>query len=119
MNALQYLTASQLVSHMCLVISLNEKQEIVALEIFQHYLDKVYFKVRTECTNQLLFYVGGEGGVEKSQVIKAIATGLQMLNCQQDLHVIAPMGAVADNIDGSIIHTALNMSVLNGKGCQK
>ena len=42
-----------------------------------------------------------------------------MLNCQQDFHVIAPIDAAADNIGGSTIHTVLDMSVLNRKGCQK
>ena len=82
LNALQYLTASQLVSHMCLIIPLNKKQEIVVLEVFQYYLDKVYLKARTECTNQLLLYMGEENGVEKNQVIKAIAIKFQMLNHQ-------------------------------------
>ena len=52
-------------------------------------------------------------------MIKAIATELQMLNYQQDFHIIAPTDAVTDNIDDNIIYTALNMSVLNEKGCQK
>ena len=67
---------------MHLIISLNEKQEIVAFEGFQHYLDKVYFKTRIECTNQLFLYVEGEGEVKKNQIIKAITTGFQMLNYQ-------------------------------------
>ena len=82
LNASQYLTASQLISHMHLVISLNKKQEIVVFKIFQHYLDKIYLKARIECTNQLLFYMKEEGGVGKSQIIKTITTELQMLNHQ-------------------------------------
>ena len=80
LNASQYLTVSQLVSYVCLIIPLNKKQEIVALRVFQHYLDKVYLKARTECTNQLFFYMRGEDGVEKNQIIKTITTELQMLN---------------------------------------
>ena len=104
---------------MCLIISLNKKQEIVALGVFQHYLDKVYFKARTECINQLLLYIGEEGEVRKSQMIKTITTGLQMLNHQQNFHIMASTGAAADNIGGSTIHTALSMFVLNRKDCQK
>ena len=119
LNASQYLTVLQLVSHVYLIISLNKKQEIVTFKIFQYYLDKVYFKARTEFINQLLLYVRGEGEVRKSQMIKIITIELQMLNHQQNFHIMALTGAAADNIDGSIIHITLNMSVLNRKDYQK
>ena len=60
---------------------------------------------------QLLLYVGGEGGTGKSQIIKAITCSLQIMGRFQELALLAPTGAAADNIDGSTIHSALGMKV--------
>src|SRR5439155_17799662 len=54
---------------------------------------------------------GGEGGTGKSQVIKAITCSLKIMERLQELALLAPTGAAADNIDGSTIHSALGMKV--------
>ena len=59
----------------------------------------------------MLLYIGGKGGMEKSQIIKAISYSLQIMEHLQELTILAPTGVAADNICGSTIHLALNMEV--------
>ena len=59
----------------------------------------------------MLLYVGGEGGVGKSQVIKAVITGMDLIKCKNEVILLVPTGAAADNIGGNTIHTALGISI--------
>ena len=59
----------------------------------------------------MLLYVGGEGGVGKSQVIKAVITGMDLIKRKNEVILLAPTGAAADNIGGNTIHTALGISI--------
>ncbi|KAN0083568.1 hypothetical protein V8E54_002656 [Elaphomyces granulatus] len=55
--------------------------------------------------------IGREGGTGKSQIIKAIVAGLRILKRDQEIILLAPTGAAADNIGGNTIHTALGMTI--------
>ena len=59
----------------------------------------------------MLLYVGGEGGVGKSQVIKAIVAGMDPIKRKDEVILLAPTGAAANNIGGNTIHTALGISI--------
>jgi hypothetical protein len=59
----------------------------------------------------MLLYVGGEGGVGKSQVIKAIVAGMGLVRRKNEVILLAPTGAAASNIGGNTCHTALGISI--------
>src|SRR5579871_6963858 len=59
----------------------------------------------------MLLYIGGEGGVSKSQVIKAIVVGMDLILRKNEVILMAPIGAAADNIDGNTCHMALGISI--------
>jgi hypothetical protein len=59
----------------------------------------------------MLLYVGGEGGVGKSQVIKGIVAGMDLVYRRDEVILMAPTGAAADNIGGNTYHTALGISL--------
>ena len=66
-----------------------------------------------EAEDQMLLYIGGEGGTGKSQIIKALALGFELLKCQSEVLMMAPTGNAAFNIDGQTIHQALNIDIFN------
>ena len=65
----------------------------------------------TSMQKQLLLYVGGEGGTGKSQIIKSIVAGMDLINRKEEIILLAPTGAAADNINGNTIHTSLGISI--------
>ena len=98
-------------------LPLNNLQRLVVEEV----LDHAIAGKEQLCTckeDQLFLYVKGEGGVGKSQVIKALQLGYSMLDRSQELAIIAPTGAAANNIGGSTIHTALSINK-DGKSSTK
>jgi hypothetical protein len=60
---------------------------------------------------QTLLYVGGEGGTGKSQIVKAIDAGMNLIERKHEVIVMAPTGAAADNIGGNTYHTSLGISI--------
>ncbi|KAJ5117596.1 hypothetical protein N7448_011228 [Penicillium atrosanguineum] len=60
---------------------------------------------------QTLLYVGGEGGVGKSQIIKAIVAAMDLIHRKDEIILMAPTGAAADVIGGSTYHTSLGISL--------
>ncbi|KAJ5761292.1 hypothetical protein N7520_008448 [Penicillium odoratum] len=60
---------------------------------------------------QSRLYVGGEGGVGKSQIIKAIMAGMDLICRKQEVILMAPTGDAADNIGGNTCHTSLGISI--------
>ena len=71
------------------------------------------FSNGSECSNrdQLLIYLGGEGGTGKSRVIKGIQLLMEKMGQKQKLQLSAASGAAVDNIEGSIIHSSLGLIV--------
>ena len=59
----------------------------------------------------MLLYIRGEGKVGKSQVIKAIVTGIDLILYKDKVIFIAPIGAAADNISGNTYYTTLGISL--------
>ncbi len=53
----------------------------------------------------------GEGGTGKSQIIKTIVAGMDLVLRKQDVILMAPTGAAADNISGSTYHTSLGITI--------
>jgi hypothetical protein len=60
---------------------------------------------------QTLLYIGGEGRVSKSQVIKGIEAGMDLIYCKHEVILIALTGAAADQIGGNTCHTSLGISL--------
>jgi AAA domain-containing protein len=64
-----------------------------------------------EKDEQFLLYVGGEEGTGKSQIINAVRLGMVLLEWEKEILVLAPTGNTAKNVQGSIIHTGLDVAV--------
>ena len=98
-------------------LPLNNLQRLVVERVLSHVI-----QAKTQpCTSredQLFLYVRGEGGVGKSQVIKALQLGFLLLKRSHELAILAPTGAAANNIGGSTIHTSLSINK-DGKGSHK
>jgi hypothetical protein len=60
---------------------------------------------------QTLLYVGGEGGVGKSQIIKVIMLGMDLIYCKDKVIIMAPTSAAADNIGGNMYYMSLGISI--------
>jgi type II secretory pathway predicted ATPase ExeA len=61
--------------------------------------------------NQMLLYIGGEGGVGKSQIVKAIVAGIDLIQRKQEVILMAPIGVAANNISGNTCHAALGINI--------
>jgi hypothetical protein len=92
------------------VLPLNSKQKRTVSMIFYHAL-RHQGKPAVEKDDQFLLYVGGEGGTGKSRIIEAVRLGMQLLERQNEVLVIAPTGNAAKNVQGSTIHTGLDVAV--------
>jgi len=68
-------------------------------------------KLAVEKDDQFLLYVAGEGGTGKSWVIEAVRLGMKLLEREQEVLVIAPTGNAANHVQGSTIHTGLDIAV--------
>jgi hypothetical protein len=60
---------------------------------------------------QTLLYIGGEGRVSKSQVIKGIEAGIDLIYYKHEVILIALTGAIADQISRNTYHTSLGISL--------
>jgi len=56
---------------------------------------------------QMLLYIGSENGTEKSQIIKTVNFGYELLQQKSDVLLLASTDAAAYNIAGCTIPTAL------------
>src|SRR4029077_15564321 len=61
--------------------------------------------------DQFLLYVAGEGDTGKSWVIEALRVGMKLWQRDQEVLVIAPTGNAAKHVQGSTVHTGLNVPV--------
>lgn len=60
----------------------------------------------------MLLYVGGDGGVGKRQVIKAIVAGIDLIHRKGEVIIMGPTGAAANNIGGITYHSCLVIGLL-------
>jgi hypothetical protein len=92
-------------------IPLNEKQRIVVEKVLSDVLICATHPYDHSQRNQTLLYIGGEGGVGKSQIVKAIDAGMDLIHRKDEVILMAPTGAAADVIGGSTYHTSLGISL--------
>jgi hypothetical protein len=59
----------------------------------------------------MLLCVAGEGGTGKTQVIKAVELGYELLERKDEILLLAPTGAAAYNIGGRTIHNGLSINL--------
>src|SRR6266480_6100335 len=92
------------------VMPLNTKQKRTVSMVFYHVM-RNQGKLAVEKDDQFLLYVAGEGGTGKSWVIEAVRLGMKLLEREQEVLVIAPTGNAANHVQGSTIHTGLDIAV--------
>ncbi|KAJ5111789.1 hypothetical protein NUU61_001419 [Penicillium alfredii] len=97
-------------------IPLNAKQRLVVERVLSEALHWADHPYNPSKRHQTLLYVGGEGGVGKSQIIKGILAGMDLLRRREEVIIMAPTGAAADNIGGNTFHTSLGISVTRTPG---
>src|SRR5205814_4812335 len=92
-------------------LPLNKKQQLVVEKVLLKALawgDNAYDASKRD---KMLLYIGGEGGVGKSQIIKAIVAGMDLILRKDEIIIMAPTGAAADNIGGNTYQTTLGISL--------
>ena len=91
-------------------LSLNTKQKIIMRKVICH---TMYNQAtpRSKQLDQLLLVVKGKGGVNKSQVIKAINRAYNVIGKIDQIYIIALTGAVADNISRNTLHSAIGIDI--------
>jgi hypothetical protein len=104
-------TGASLTSLVRDIIPLNEKQRLVVERVISNLLACVNHPYDSSMRQQTLLYVGGEGGVGKSQIIKAIVAVMDLIHRKDEVILMAPTGAAADVIGGSTYHTSLGISL--------
>lgn len=93
------------------VIPLNSKQSLIVEKIPSDALGRASYPYDSARRDQTLLYIGGGGGVGKSQIIKAIIAGMDLMDRKQEVITMAPTGAAADIIGGNTYHTSLGISL--------
>lgn len=92
-------------------IPLNIKQRMVVEKVLSEALSWDENPSGSSRREQMLLCIIGEGGTGKSQVIKAIVAGMDLLHRKKEVILTAPTGAAADNIGGNTYHTSLGISI--------
>lgn len=98
------------------IIPLNTKQRLIVEKVLSDALTWADHPYDASKRQQTLLYVGGEGGVGKSQVIKGIMLGMDLIRRKEEVILMAPTGAAADNIGGNTFHTSLGISITRTQG---
>lgn len=104
-------TGASITSIVCNTVPLNEKQRLVVENVMTDLLVCANNPYDSASRSQTLLYVGGEGGVGKSQIIKAIVAAMDIIHRKDEVILMAPTGAAADVIEGSTYHTSLGISL--------
>ena len=96
-------------------LPLNKKQGLIVERVLSGALAWKDHSYDASQREQMLLYIGGEGGVGKSRVIKAIVAGMDLIERKDEIILLAPTGAAADNIDGNTIHSSLGIGIISQK----
>ncbi|KAJ5367847.1 hypothetical protein N7541_001788 [Penicillium brevicompactum] len=104
-------TASSIIAAIGNDVPLNEKQRLVVKKVMSDLLICAGNPYDSSLREQSLLYVGGEGGVGKSQIIKAIVAAIDLICRREEVIIMAPTGAAADAIGGSTYHNSLGISL--------
>jgi len=92
------------------IIPLNAKQKRTVAMVFFRVLQHGR-KPAVEKDDQFLLYVTGEGGTGKSWIIDSVKLGMKLLERDREVLVLAPTGNSANHVQGSTIHTGLDVAV--------
>ncbi|KAJ5751428.1 uncharacterized protein N7511_008393 [Penicillium nucicola] len=109
-------TPISLTSLFCASIPLNTKQRLVVEKVLGEALSWENHPYDASQRSQTLLYIGSEGGVGKSQIIKGIIAGMDLIRRKEEVILMVPTGAAADNIGGNTFHTSLGISVTRSQG---
>jgi hypothetical protein len=93
------------------IIPLNAKQKRTVAMVFFFCVLQDGRKPAVEKDDQFLLYVTGEGGTGKSWIIDSVKLGMKLLERDREVLVLAPTGNSANNVQGSTIHTGLDVAV--------
>lgn len=96
--------------HIYLLLLLNQLQCLIVEGILDHTI-KFKRKMFLDSGEQLLIYIKGERRVGKSRVVKVIKIGFILLSRRKELVISAPTSFVVNDIDKSIVYTALGMKL--------
>jgi hypothetical protein len=101
-------------------LPLNEKQRLVVERVLSDALAWQGHAYDASKPENKLLYVGGEGGVGKSQIIKSIVAGMDLICRKDEVILMAPTGAAAASARSlgkpAGAKTALQISV-RGRSC--
>ena len=92
-------------------LPLNRKQRLIVERVLSGALAWKNHAYDASKREQILLYIGGEGGVGKSQVIKAIIAGIDLIKYKDEVILLVLMEVATNNISGNTIHTALSISI--------
>lgn len=104
-------TGASLTSIISESIPMNHKQQMVVRKVLSQALAWDNSDNSSSRRTQTRLCVMGEGGTGKSQVIKAIVAGMDLIDRKHEVILMAPTGAAADNIGGNTYHTSLGISI--------
>lgn len=100
--------SQDIIDEMVTLFSLNKEQKHAFRIISNH--------VASLASDQLCMYLGGMGGIGKSQVIKTLIHMFGRRNENYCFIVLAPTGAAAALINGSTYHRSLGIRTTDEQG---
>jgi hypothetical protein len=104
-------TGTILTDLICEVIPLNKKQQMIIERVLSEALCWANYPYDATKQEQTLLYIGGKGRVGKSQVIKGIKAGIDLIYHKHEVILMALTGAAADQIGRNTCHTSLGISL--------
>ena len=93
-------------------VPLNRKQRLVVEKVLSAALSWKDHPYGSSERKQMLLHLSS-AGVGKSQVVKGVVAGMDLLGRKDELIIMAPTGIAADKIGGSTYHTALQGIPIN------
>jgi hypothetical protein len=97
--------------------NLDQDQANAFICICKHVLElELHASGGGERPNQMLMFLGGEGGTGKSEVLKSLTEYLTRMGRSYLLRTGAMTGSAAENVGGSTLHTLLGLSINKSGG---
>jgi energy-coupling factor transporter ATP-binding protein EcfA2 len=72
-------------------------------------------KITIDMPKQMIMFLGGEGGTGKSKVLKALTQFMTTLKSRHRIRLGAQTGVAAGNINGSTLHSLLDLDIKKKK----
>ena len=92
-------------------VPLNRKQQMIVEKVLSSALAWKYCAYDASKRTQMLLYIGGEGGVGKSQIVKGVVAGMDLIRRKAEVILMGTTGVAADVIGGNTYHTSLGISI--------